>query len=274
MNAQNLFDAVSVFQKIKHWQYVVSRERFIRVAVAKHSISERDADVLFGLFSKAIDLVGYINTDYDRQHSNYAEKFPLAMQIAEEAYEIYYHNKSVPAIPTDIYRERDDRRYFMLDTSVKPAKRLTLDVNLKEAAQIVTLAEMLKREGIEIRDVSYSKDTLERHKDGKVEKTVCYEGDIVFVFCDPTDSMWYSYYKSEKGAGVYVLTSKGWAKLLYTPGRGYVNGKRELDFDGEVRYSNHAIQGICDAQDWRYVGNIHDDISVLIDKEDDQDCNE
>lgn len=273
MTAQDIFSVAETLKKISDWQYVVTKERFSRVAMTKFGISDDSkTDYLFGLFGSARGNFVYINSAYDRYHIT--ENMPLALQIAEETYNIYSHNHSVPGIPSDGYYNKDIRRYFVREQS----KRYSVDVNLKEKSSIVTFANLLQREGIEIDGVTHVLGKLERRKDGKTEETNYFEGDIVFVCGNPTDSMWRSWYRHRE-SGVFLATDKGWGKLLYTPGRGYVNGKREVEFESDDRWNEHMIQGLSDGKEWRYVGNIHDDIAVLLDKEaveneDDQDCNE
>ena len=267
MTKQEFFSAVAVIQQIGKWQNVVSKERFYKVAEAKFSISERNADLLYCLFSTANKHIAWVNTQYDQK--NVTANLALALTIAEEAYRVYHNNDSVPCIPIEEYG-RDMRRYFVKDASDKEnVKRYSVDVNLHEKADIVAFAELLQREGVEIRSVTHNLGNLERNERGEKKKICYYEGDIVFVFGDPSDSLWYSWYK-RKDAGVFIATDDGWRKLLYTPGRGYVNKDLEIEYESEDCYSNYMIQGIADAKNWRTVGNIHDDISILVDKGDEE----
>jgi hypothetical protein len=267
MTAQEILSAAAIFKKISEWQYVVSKERFGRVAMTKFGIAEKDIDMLYGLFGTARSNIVYVNSEYDRYHIT--ENMPLAIQIAEETYNIYHNNLSIPGIPSDRYYERDKRRYYVSDTSVQPAKHFSVDVNLRERAEIISFAELLQRDGIEVREVTHVLGQLEHKRNSKEDKMDYYEGDVVFVFGNPTDSMWRSWYREEE-SGVFIATDHGWAKLLYTPGRGYVNKKHEVEFESEERWNEHKIQGIADGKEWRYVGNIHDDISILVDKGDEE----
>lgn len=266
MNKQDFLSAVAVLQQIGKWQNTVSQERFYRVAEAKFGISERDADLLYNLFSTARKHFAYVNTEYDKK--NMSANLQLALTIAEEAYRIYHNNGSVPCIPISQYG-KDLRRYFVAETQEQgEVKRYAVDVNLHEKASIVLFAELLQRDCIEIKGVTHNLGELKRKERGEEVRTCYYEGDIAFVFGDPSDHFFDCWYR-RKDAGVFLATDNGWRKLLYTTGRGYVNKKYEIEYDGDTNYNEHMIQGIADAKDWRIVGNIHDNMDVLVDKEED-----
>ena len=263
MNKQEFLSAATVLQQIGKWQNIVSQERFYKVAETKFGISERDADLLYNLFSTARKHFVYVNTEYDKK--NLSNNLLLALTIAEEAYRIYHNNSSVPCIPISPYG-KDLRRYFIVDSSDKDlVKRYAVDVNLHNKTDIVMFAELLQREGVEIKSVTHNLGELKRKERGEEVRTCYFEGDIAFVFGDPSDHFFDCWYR-RKDAGVFLATDKGWRKLLYTPGRGYINKKREVEYDGDTTYNEHMIQGIADAKDWRIVGNIHDDMAILVDK--------
>ncbi len=264
MTKEDIISAAATFKQISLWQNAVSRERFCKIAATKFGIVERDADTLYCLFSTARQSMNMINSEYDRD--NVTANLPLALIIAEEAYNIYHNNRSVPGLPVNAYYKRDKRRYFIADTSDKDnIKRFAVEVNLLEKADIVAFAELLQREGVEVKGVTHILGQLEHKGKADNEHTDYYEGDIVFVFGNPADSLWRSWYKRKDG-GVFLATDKGWRKLLYTPGRGYVDRKGYVEFESEDCWNEYMIEGLADAKDWRYVGNIHDDLSVLVDK--------
>ena len=267
MTKGEFLSAAEVLQQIGKWQYTVSQERFYKTAEAKFGISERDADLLYNLFSTARKHFAYVNTEYDKK--NMTANLQLALTIAEEAYSIYHNNSSVPCIPISPY-DKDLRKYFVAETQEQgEVKRYAVDVNLHDKASIVLFAELLQRDCIEIKGVTHNLGELERKERGEEVRVAYYEGDIAFVFGDPSDHFFDCWYR-RKDAGVFLATDKGWRKLLYTPGRGYINKKREIEYDGDTCYNEHMIQGIASAKDWRIVGNIHDNMNVLVDKEEDE----
>lgn len=267
MTKGEFLSAAEVLQQIGKWQYTVSQERFYKTAEAKFGISERDADLLYNLFSTARKHFAYVNTEYDKK--NMSANLQLALTIAEEAYRIYHNNCKLHCIPTSHF-DKDLRRYYIVDSSDKDnEKRYSVDVNLCQKADVILFAELLQREGIDTRNVTHYLGELKRKENGDEVKVAYYEGDIAFVFGDPSDHFFDCWYR-RKDAGVFLATDKGWRKLLYTPGRGYVNKKYEIEFDGDTTYNEHMIQGIADAKDWRIVGNIHDNMNVLVDKEEDE----
>lgn len=266
MNTQQIFDAAAVYNKISQMQYYVTKERYCTVALAKHGITdEEEAQELYNLFSSARKVMLFINTEHDRK--KFTERFPLAIQIAEETYEIYYRQSSMPCIPTDKWANKDIRRYYVIDTA-NGNEPITFDADFSQKVDVIAFAELLKREGIEIKGVSHVLGKLEHQHDGSKGDALNYfEGDIIFVHGDPTDSMWQSYYH-RKEEGVYLATDRGFRKLLYTPGRGYVDSRGKVEFENDKDfYDEHIIQGLCRARDFLVVGNIHKNISVLVDKD-------
>lgn len=265
MNKQELFLAIDIFRQIDKWQHSVTKERFSKVALASFGVDIQDADMLYGLFCSARNNLCYVNSVYDKK--NVTENTVLALNIAEETYRIYANNASVPGISSNYGYEKDKRRYFVKETIGQEVKRYAIDVNLKEKSDIVAFATLLQRECIMVTGVTHVLDRLSRfNKKGESQYFDYYEGDIVFVFGNPTDSMWHSWYRS-KDSGVYLATDKGWRKLMYTPGRGYITKDDEVDYENEDHYSDYMICENNGRKDWRYVGNIHDDISVLVDKD-------
>ena len=96
------------------------------------------------------------------------------------------------------------------------------------------------------------------------EKFHYYEGDIYLLYGNPTDRVFYDWTRA-KDSGVYVATNKGWRKLLYTPTRGYVERDGDLSFvDDEHFYSDYMLEE--SGKGFLYVGNIHDDMSVLCER--------
>ena len=206
MNKQDFLSAVAVLQQIGKWQNTVSQERFYRVAEAKFGISERDADLLYNLFSTARKHFAYVNTEYDKK--NMSANLQLALTIAEEAYRIYHNNGSVPCIPISQYG-KDLRRYFVAETQEQgEVKRYAVDVNLHEKASIVLFAELLQRDCIEIKGVTHNLGELKRNERGEEVRTCYYEGDIAFVFGDPSDRFFDCWYR-RKDAGVFIATETG-----------------------------------------------------------------
>ena len=265
MKTQEIYDAAALFQRISHMQYYVTKERFCTIALAKHGIKdEEEAQELYNLFSSARRVMLYLNTEHDRK--KFTERFPLAIQIAEETYDVYYRQSTMPCIPTDKWGNKDIRRYYVIDTA-NGNEPITFDADFSQKTDVIAFAELLKREGVKVKGVTHILGKLERRVSGtKCEETNYFEGDIIFVFGDPADSMWQSYYR-RKEEGVYLATDHGFRKLLYTPGRGYIDSKGKVEFENDKDFFNeHMIQGLCAARDWRIVGNIHQDIRVLADK--------
>jgi hypothetical protein len=139
---------------------------------------------------------------------------------------------------------------------------------LKQRSDIISLARFVERTDIEITGVARHLDQLDTDEvDGNRNRIRVdyYEGDIYFLFGDPTDRIFYDRFSNGDDAGVYVATDKGWRKLLYTPGRGYVGKDGELEFvDDKHFYSNYMLE--ASGKKFQYVGNIHHSLSVLVER--------
>ena len=67
--------------------------------------------------------------------------------------------------------------------------------------------------------------------------------------------MFHDYYSRGGDAGLYMATDKGWRKLLYTPGRGYLDKDGQPQYvDDDHFYSNYMLEASGKA--FRYVGNL------------------
>ena len=89
-----------------------------------------------------------------------------------------------------------------------------------------------------------------------------YSGDIFFLHLNPYDRLFDIWHTDD--CGVFLATDRGFVKLLYTQGRGYIDKDGRPNIDEQHRYSNYMLNGTSKIFD--IVGNIHKDISVLVDK--------
>jgi len=283
ISREELSIASRVANTIREMGYV-SKERFYAVAKARYNVGNPEqCEYLYGLLSAGIRNLWMLEAREGKYKEKFAEDIALALSIGEEAYNIYvkrdgaliHFNKHEAN-----HYDEDKRRYFYA-TKDKIAKTEdgysirsktdmeSVDIDLKDAADLILLGEMMKREDIEIFSVVPQLGTLVDNGKSTQKKEVripYFDGDIIFVYSNPADEFHYSYYDSKKNSGVYLATKEGFLKLLYTPGRGYVDGDGDIQYeDDEHHYSEYKIQGFCDAQRWRVVGNIHNDDSILYD---------
>ena len=267
MTFDDLKQAAQVFNRINSIRSYVTKERFAAVAQTRFGIDEEDLiDVMYGMLHMTPRLVYYIaNYGVEGiQAPKRMKHLPKAIEIAESAYSLKpkdWDGNSVPHIDHDIYRREDKRRYFYTDGD----KHLTLDVSMSSRSDLLLLSELLRRE-VKIDGVAEHLGYLEGELNGRNgrEKFHYFEGDIYMLYADPTDRVFYDWTRA-KDAGVYVATAKGWRKLLYTPTRGYVERDGELSFvDDKHFYSDYMLE--ASGKGWLYVGNIHNDMSVLVEK--------
>lgn len=270
MDYEELKQAAKVFTRINDIRNYVSKERFDKTAAAKFGIDdERKLDMMYGLLNMTPRIVFYIANDCEEYRKEnrfpqYMNLMPKTLEIAEYAYismsEGYVSNE-VPSVEHNDYRKEDRRRYFYSENG----EGKMIDINLGSRSDIVLLSEVLQREGVSLIGVAEHLGYLEGEA-GRYnrEKFQYYEGDIYFLYGDPTDRVFYDWFSHGGDAGVYIATEKGWRKLLYTPGRGYIDRKGNVEYvDDDHFYSNYMLE--ASGKKFQYVGNIHHDLSVLVD---------
>lgn len=266
----DLKQAAKVFHRIDKMRNYVTRDRFDMVAKTRFSIEDKYLlDVMYGMLNMTPRLVGYIaafDNEEARQSSWFPESMkylPQAIEIAEAAYSLKMDDwdaERVPCIENEGYRREDIRRYFYKESG----EGHHLDVCLSSRSGIMLLSELLSRNDVKIHGVAEHLGYLEGEvkRNGR-EKFQYFDGDIYFLYGNPTDRFFYSYLRED--AGVYVATPEGWRKLIYTPTRGYLTKNGRLDFvDDKKFYSNYMLE--ASGKGFLYVGNIHDDCSVLREK--------
>lgn len=270
INFDYVKQAARVFDRINKIRSCITRDRFAEVAKTCFKLTdEHQLDMLYGLLNITPKMIRYIAMfdNLDARKSPWfpesLERLPEAIEIAERAYDLYKKSEDIrlPYIEHDDYRRQDIRRYFYTDES----GRHSIDINLASPTHIFMLSKLLES-GVKMKGLAEHLGYLEGELKGiGREKFQYFEGDIYFLHTNPADRMFCSYVHVED-AGVYVATRKGWRKLMYTPTRGYLTRKGELDFvDYKHFYSDYMLEG--SGKGFLYVGNIHDDCSVLKEKE-------
>lgn len=262
MNYDELKQAAVVLCRINAIRNYVSKDRFVQTAQCRFGITdERKLDAMYGMFNLTPKTIHYIANDNDKV----TQVLPKALEIAEATYSMKgedWDSNSLPSINDDPYI-KDMRRYFYIEND----ECLQVDINLKDSTDIILLSDLLQRNGVKVKGVAYYIGDLEAKEMGPGNtraKIPYFNGDIYFLYGNPTDRIFYDWYSHGDDAGVYLATEKGWRKLLYTPSRGYLDKEGELDFANDKHYSDYMLE--ASGKDFMYVGNIHKDISVLIDK--------
>lgn len=266
MTFEEVKQAAQVFNRINSIRSYVTKERFAMVAQTRFDIDDEVViDVMYGMLHMTPRMVYYIANfgAQDMHEPKRIKHLPKAIEIAESAYSMKptdWDGNDVPHIKHNIYRREDKRRYFYTDND----KQLMLDVSMSSREDLLILSELLRRE-VKINGVAehlgYLEGELNRNRR---EKFHYFEGDIYMLYGDPTDRVFYDW-SHAKDSGVYVATEKGWRRLLYTPTRGYVERDGELSFvDDKHFYSDYMLE--ASGKGFLYVGNIHNDISVLVEK--------
>ncbi len=251
MDYKKITSAVKIFQNIQEWASYVSKERFDIAAKVKYGIDdEKHLNRLYGLFNSACQRLSLFASKENEKD------LEIAINIAEFAYlgdELKY--KDVPAISNN--KEDDYRRYYYRDQETGQTKQI--DINLRDPQHIIMLAELLRNPKIKfisvVAQVGEFNDVY-----GKPMKY--FDGDIIFVYGNITDRLFYDWYKTD--AGVYLATRKGWRKLQYVRGRGYLDKEGKPEFENDNCYTDYKVNDY--GRKFRYVGNIHQDRGVLMEK--------
>lgn len=262
MTLESIKQAAAEFAHINDICMYVSKERFCFTAKAAFDISdEKTVDRLYGILNTLPVALNRL----DRKNSEELESLiETAIKIGETAFSNRpVLMKDVPSLPEGRYLSRDIRRYFY---TKKGDGIQQIDVNLSDALSIVLFARLIENPDVKIKAVapyidSIDARTLESRSSSGNDRVSYFEGDIVFVYGNPTDRIFYSWINSD--AGVYVATPDGWRKLLYVPGRGYLDKNGNPEYEDDKNYSDYKISKTGNG--YRFVGNIHKDMSVLMD---------
>lgn len=273
MTKEELVQAARVLHRINQIKSYVSKERFAMVANTRFDISdERKLDVMYGLLSLTPKLITYIAIadDEDQRQGyripDYVKLIPQAIEIAESAYELRptdWDAGHVPSVEYNRYRKSDKRRYFYIEG--KQTK--TIEISLHSREDIILLSELLQREGVYLKGVAEHLGYLEGQKTSITDREHIqyFDGDIYFLYGDVTDRIFYDWYTRSNDAGVYMATKDGWRKLLYTPGRGYINKQGEIEYeDDDHFYSDYKLEK--SGMKFQYVGNTNFDCAVLMER--------
>lgn len=255
MDHKQIQDAVGVLSKIVETSHYVSKERFDLAAKVKFNLDdEKRLDRLYGLYNKTCQAIHLF------QHEDLQEDLFLAVDIAMAAWPgktVFY--KHVPGLENKSDSFVDRRKYFYSiegEAAVREA-----EINLRDAVSLHLLSELLERKDVELQSVVARLGEL--HRSGEEKRYQYYDGDIVFLYGDPGDRVFYDWYCTD--AGVYLATDEGWRKLQYVRGRGYLNKEGEPWYENDNHYTDYKIEDL--GRNFRFVGNIYKDPAVLIDHE-------
>lgn len=268
MNYEDIKHAASVLSEVSRWRDYVTKERFCLIAKARFGIEDGElCDVMYGLMQMPLPrLIAYMSIEHNGVDGGYRmprgwKHMAKAMEIMQSAYTLrprdYYDDTNeVPAIDEDHGGYRYDRRRYFYTRGGDNAQMHYADIDLSDRASIALLAELLAEDGVAIKGVAHYIDTFDGQleSNAKRERFDYYNGDCYLLFGNPADHVFYDYFSRGDDAGVYMATDNGWRKLLYTPGRGYLDKNGEPQFvDDDHFYSNYMLE--ASGKGFRYVGN-------------------
>lgn len=266
MTYEELKQACAVLGEVSRWRDYVSKDRFVLTAKARFGIEdERLHDVMYGLVQMPLPrLIAYMNIDRNGDHGGCWmprgwEHVGKAVEIMQAAYALrpdMYEDNDVPSVDSDHGGYRYDRRRYFY-TRGNDGKILHADISLARRNNIALLAELLSDGSVKMRGVAHYIDSLdgELTDRNKREQIDYYDGDCYLLWGNPADRVFYDYYSRGGDAGLYMATDKGWRKLLYTPGRGYLDKDGQPQYvDDDHFYSNYMLE--ASGKGFRYVGNL------------------
>ena len=258
MDHNLILNATSVLSRIVETSHYVSKERFDLAAKVRFNLDdEKRLNRLYGLYNKACQSLHLF------QNEDLQQDLFLAVDIAMAAWPgktVFY--KHVPGLENKSDSFVDRRKYFYSiegEVAVREA-----EVNLRDAVSLHLLSELLERKDVELQSVVAYLGELHRSEEEK--RYQYYDGDIVFLYSDPGDRVFYDWYRTD--AGVYLATDEGWRKLQYVRGRGYLNKDGEPEYENDNHYTDYKIEDL--GRNFRFVGNIYKDPAVLIDPKEDE----
>lgn len=254
MDHNLILNATSVLSRIVKTSHYVSKERFDLAAKVKFNLEDpKRLDRLYGLYNKACQALHLF------EHEDLQEDLFLACDIAEAAFPgetVFY--KHIPGLENKSDSFVDRRKYFYSiegEVAVREA-----EINLRDAVSLHLLSELLERKDVELQSVVAYLGELHRY--GEEKRHPYYDGDIVFLYSDPGDRVFYDWYRTD--AGVYLATDEGWRKLQYVPHRGYLGKDGEPEYENDNHYTDYKIED--HGRGFRFIGNIHKDSGVLVDR--------
>lgn len=268
MTYEELKQACAVLSEVSRWRDYVTKERFCLVAKARFGIEDGElCDVMYGLMQMPLPrLIAYMSIEHNGADGGY--RMPRGWKHMANAVEImqaantlrprdyYDETYEVPAIDEDHGGYRYDRRRYFY-TRGDDRQMHYADISLTRRDDIALLAELLAENGVVIKGVAHYIESLDGQleSNAKRERFDYYDGDCYLLFGNPADRTFYDYFSRGDDAGVYMATDKGWRKLLYTPGRGYLDKDGQPQYvDDDHFYSNYMLE--ASGKGFRYVGNL------------------
>ncbi len=243
---QSMEKSMEWYSHIRKLQCRVSKERYFNTAMSLFGFDARKSDLLFGQFQSLLSNIPLKSYETDETK----ELLVLSVEVAEKSYSFVEEQGAF--VPYDLSRKL---KYFYK----KSGKKCELAIDLTSRYDIGLLNELMSDGEVDVYGIVDYIDTMTFRE----EKIDFYEGDIVLTYSDVTDHIFYDYYHSDD-LGVFVATKHGWRKLFYTPHRGYLKENGEPDIQDETKYSDYMIAHA--GRKYRFVGNLHKDSGVLVEK--------
>lgn len=243
--------AFAFIKEIAPMKWAVTRDRFVNYAMSMKGMCEREAENAWKSWRIIADL-------------NWAEEnFPNSlvgdvMDIAHNVYDSIYKGGSIS------YNANDPNtpKWRVYYREGEGGKVCSITVDLLRKEDVIAYSMLLQRDGVEILlrvdfvetiavAFKLNTHTLPPEMD-------LYDGDI--ISCLQSSKSFFS-----ESSGLYVCTDRGYKRLVYTPGRGYmVRGVPDFEqnfMGNDMCYSSHVFNSFD--KEFSVVGNIYADCSVL-----------
>ena len=233
MNTYSLKDLNTIFTAKSY----LPLDRFVHYFTLRFGYTEKEAKSAYRLFAEFPKHI----YGTDEMQEQIDKIIPLAINLVDELHKNWNSNNRFENLSYDekelrklIYSENDEVKEVIL--------------NLHDANDIVTYAEMIKRE---VKQISLLRYCCDMPLKNSKEYLQIFEGD----FFDTNDMFW------GIKSNIYVADKDvTFKKLLYIKGKGYLNKKGNLNFD-DGEFSKHVLS----LSDWSKIGNTTTDLIKLTD---------
>lgn len=275
-----ILEAASYYKALSEHRSIaenVSPDSFNLVAHSLFGLTVKEAQSLYDDFRRiSVGAWPWANKGEDNTVEIISKAFPIL-------------EKTMSLTPSDPYRtidsymgqdRFDDRNRIGIYFSRNGGTPELIELKLNSPQHLALVSEMEQADDIAIVcivpwvDSISSLDQCRNALENGQHRFHVYDGDIFLVSTDINRSYWS---KPEEN-GVYVCQWGAYRRVLYTQGRGYLTRDHEANVadDGDknskdvIQYGKQRFSQylLTMDHDWKRIGNIHADISLLQEKKD------
>ena len=268
MEAKDYIDAMHTMDEFRNLAAYVLPDKY-KLVCMKHGIDEREA----------MDMYSYLQMMkkglYGICRNKPIEYLENVITMAKESYSYYMDYDSVGKLINFGNEDYDGHYTKILVIFEKEGKISSHEFDLNSQGTYVLIAGFISN-GYHMLGVIRQSDSVDgknfvgddaqsNHLNGKTQNIPIYDGDVMLCYIS-TPEFWGSDWQN---CGLYVCYEGSYHRLVYTPGKGYVRrGEVDMDEDFELNIDKNAFTNyiMTIGQKWYKIGNVHVDISFLVEK--------